>query len=194
MGLLAELPDELFDEFAAAALERDLPSALYLRQTCKQFRRKLEGIKEEAEKRRLQWLPEMAGNHTITSGRRTIINRTGFKGFSWAATQPLPTSGKSTWRMRVDFSKHNRGEMLLGVCLEDASDAWSLDPSDGRLTRCSRMANGEYTRGYPHGHENQVLRTVEGESDDLWNRANGAVIAVLVDHDAGILATDFSLP
>ena len=61
------------------------------------------------------------------------------------------------------------------------------------LGRRARDANGHFDigapspNGYPSGHGKQVMKDAGGQPTDLDGRAIGAVIEVLVNHDAGTL-------
>ena len=102
--------------------------------------------------------------------------------------KPLPTVGTSSWRVRVDESGGNAGDLLIGVCDEARRRAWGLRLCNGRLYRFHRRGAGSVPDNYPDGHFTQVLKKADGERDDLYGRANGAIIEVRVDHDEDTLS------
>lgn len=106
--------------------------------------------------------------------------------------------GHSTWEIRIDRSRANDGQMLLGVSLQhrDGTCEWCLCPKDGRLYRRSwdrdhHVVCGESPPpGYPAGHSKRMLVDAAsgGEVVGLKGRAQGCIIEVSYDHDNGALA------
>ena len=92
----ASLPEELMLIVARHALAARLPDALHLRQVCAAFLSKLGPVKEEAEARRLAWVPELTAWHTI-DGRCVHFWSAVGSGASWAAASRR-SSGSSTTR------------------------------------------------------------------------------------------------
>ena len=83
--------------------------------------------------------------------------------------------------------------MTIGVCNEVGTCGWGLFLNYGTLDRDSLTADGQVSKaqppeGWPNGDETQVMVNEAGQPANLWHRANGAVIEVVVDHSDGSLA------
>ena len=186
--LLLSLPDELFGEVSRICLAADLISALRLRQTCQGLRRRLEAVTAEAERRRLQWLPELI---TGDSGadyvlhRNVRISKLGYTNL-WAIGPRLPTTGKSSWEIVVDSAPS--ASLRIGVCDILARCCWCLCLRTGKLNRFIKDADGfiiagrKAPDGFPDGHNTQVIAP-----NCLCSDAQGTEIEVVVDHDEGSL-------
>ena len=119
---------------------------------------------------------------------------------SWAEGDPLPTTGRTAWTVRIKFTKMDardllREERLICIGVADLSSrcAWALRPSDGRLRRWSRSPTGEIKgapvpSGYPDGHMTQVLFGDDGKAASLCGDMDDAVIECVFDADAGTLS------
>ena len=210
---LPDLPDELSILVWRAILFMDVCSAMRLCQANKYLRSKLEPVKAEARAFWLLWggikqvatvLPDVSyGVVTLTSGkceirnnRRSVVaqgSQTWGSG-GWAVGNMLPTKGKSSWKLRIDLSYKNEGSFSIGICLAGAWEdqeksppqLWALQLGTGRLT--CRLDEARTMQEYPNGDGTQVLIDAAGQPANLQGRASGAVIVVIVDHDAGTLS------
>eukprot|EP00966_Prymnesium_polylepis_P281395 6502294-Prymnesium_polylepis.1 len=66
-AMLFDLPAELQQCVAVLLLASDRRSAQRLRQACKVLRARLALVKQQAEARRLRWLPELTVRHKISN-------------------------------------------------------------------------------------------------------------------------------
>ncbi|EOD29086.1 hypothetical protein EMIHUDRAFT_113875 [Emiliania huxleyi CCMP1516] len=109
----------------------------------------------------------------------------------------VPISVGRTQRLR-GATNHTRESIRIGVHKDLISldvvgrCSWVLGLGNGRLLRYCRDANGAVVLpnpslppGFPDGQLTQVMKDEAGQPTDLRDRATGAVIEVLVDHDAG---------
>jgi hypothetical protein len=193
---LLELPGELTVEIARQLLALDLPTALRLCQSCRQLHERLATVRAEAEARRLRWLPELADGHVVKHDGRSLTGVTGPS--DWmpvAAANLLPTTGVSSWTLRVAVDDHNEGFMDLGVCDADGKNAWGFNLLTGKIRRASKQNQPSWLRtadppdGYPDGDDTEVVR--QGVALKAAVRPKGAEITVVVDHDAGTLGFRF---
>ena len=122
----------------------------------------------------------------------------------------LPTAGTSSWKVKLQC--HN---VIIGLAVrsgrsprsralevdEDADEdedegededeevpavencCWGLNVCTGRLQRYHQAPEG-----YPDGDERLILTDCAGNPTNLKQKANGALIAVVVDHDRGTLS------
>ena len=191
--MLLTLPDELILTIARNALRNDLPSGLRIRQVSKILQRKCQPLKAEAESRRLRWMAELTDNHEISNEARTLTRVPGAPVCPWAAGGLLPTSGRSSFTVRVEQSAGNQGMCYIGVCDKPGRCCWGFYPHSGTLLRATRNAQGESIldapppMGYPDGHQTRVMFDEHGFPTSLYGRVVGSVIEVHVDHDEGTL-------
>ena len=98
-------------------------------------------------------------------------------------------AGTTAFSVRVDESKNNDGEVVIGVARADGSLGWGLYLGVGDL--CRRIgpdyAPVPLPDGWPDGYGTQVMKTKAGRPTNLNGEASGAVITVCIDHDAGTL-------
>ena len=112
---------------------------------------------------------------------------------------PAKPAPRRTQRLR-GATNHTRESIRIGVHKDLISldvvgrCSWVLGLGNGRLLRYCRDANGAVVHpklspppGFPDGQLTQVMKDEAGQPTDLRDRATGAVIEVLVDHDAGTL-------
>ena len=193
---LLDLSDELLEELGGAVLASSPRDALRFCQACRALRAKLERLQALIESRRLRWLPEMTAEHSVDDGLTLACTRA--RGcddkLPWAAAGLLPTVGTSRWTVRVVRSLANDGNgCWIGVCDAAARCAWGLFLYSGRLRRISRDGHGKVDfdaspiEGFPNGNYKQVIKDMDGRPASLRGKATGALVEVLVDHDAGTL-------
>lgn len=124
-GVLLSVPVELLLVVARHLLTDDLPSALRLRQACAGLRQKLAPMRQEAEQRRLQWLPLRGGLSICEDGRTALqpnrhdTARPGvYPCTLWAMGELLPVGRKCRWTVRLlaDPSEEFSGAINVGVC------------------------------------------------------------------------------
>ena len=147
------------------------------------------------EESRLRWLPEMTAACEISGDGQTLTRVHEFQD-GWAAGMSLPTAGKSSFDVRIDVSLANEGLITIGVCDAEANYGWGLCLEDGKLDRMFAGSNqygrciyhyapfpDDYPADYPDcEYDAQIL-------DPPQHRyAEGAVIGVVWDADAGTLA------
>ena len=101
---------------------------------------------------------------------------------------------------RLRFALIVRRQMIIGICDKRTRCGWGLNLFNGKLIRRTmHYPRAAPLDGYPDGARTQVLWSrssaeqtdgADGEDEpaNLQGRANGAVIEVRVDHDAGSLA------
>ena len=149
-----------------------------------------------AESQRLTWLLELTSKQIAISdeGRALTVATCDDSIEPWVSGKLLPLVGKSAWKVRVDRSKKNDGNgMCIGVCDAEAYCSWGLFLYSGRLRCVTRDAEGKLDyepppAGYPNGNYTTiVMKDDAGQRMGLGGKANGAVIEVLLDHDAGTL-------
>jgi hypothetical protein len=183
---LLELPEEIFRHMTTLLFEAKLPATLRLRQVCLELRARLEEVRQAAERRRLCWLQEFTlGEIALSNGGRTAT-KSG-PGRPMTMSRDLPTSGISSWWVRVDRSL--LGLVEIGVCDAQRRHAWGLYLYSGMLGRLA--IEGSFSArppGYPDGHAKRVMVDADGEDTDLENKAEGAVITVIYNASAGALA------
>ena len=196
--LLDLLSDELIDQVGQHALARHLPSALRFGETCKGLRTKLEAVLSAAEARRLRWLPEPTTFHVIYDQGRSLTRPLHSVGAGWAVGSLLPSVGISSWSLRVEHSSCNAGMIVIGVCDAAVRCSWGLRLVDGRMDRYSRDDDGQPLpegttppSGFPDGIDTMDDSLTDSDTSrhpaDLEGRAQGALVDVTVDHDAGTL-------
>lgn len=121
---------------------------------------------------------------------------------SWAAGEPvIPTTGRSSWRVRIDMSRVNDGGNIeIGVCDAGNRFGWGLSVLTRCLCRWERLqmeAEGEpdrvcfgerFPEGWPDG---QIGTRI---TDKRIETATGTVIEVIVEYgDDGTGALSFRI-
>jgi len=200
VGLLELLPDVLFETIVDHVVRRDLPQALRLCQSCCVLRRRLARVQVEANARRIQWLPQKAMVNGAVSEYGCTLTCSYERGakhdfrIPWALGSELPTVGKSSWLVRVEKSGGNNGAVVIGVSDWTGCHGWGLHLYTGLLVRRGRSTCGKYIPGlppppdWPDGDHTQILTGDDGKPTNLDGRADGALIEVTINHDAGELA------
>ena len=206
LGRLAILPDEIFLAIAYHLLALDLPTCLRFRLCCKELRSTIDvaragerrSVRAEAEARRLQW--DEVPNGIISSDGLVLTRMRGQNNASdvcWAQGPLLPVAGKTSWAIEVEHSFENEGFLNVGVCDAAGRIHWGLNCAYGRLFRYHRGANGKQVirlpppappDGWPDGHRTFTMMDEAGNRINLYRKAAGTVIEVLVDHDEGVLS------
>lgn len=119
-------------------------------------------------------------------------------GAGWAVGSLLPSVGISSWSLRVEHSSCNAGMIVIGVCDAAVRCSWGLRLVDGRMDRYSRDDDGQPLpegttppSGFPDGIDTMDDSLTDSDTSrhpaDLEGRAQGALVDVTVDHDAGTL-------
>ena len=145
------------------------------------------------EERRLRWLPEMTAACEISGDGQTLTRVHEFQD-GWAAGTSLPTAGHSSFAVRIDVTLNNEGLITIGVCDADANYGWGLCLEDGKLDRmfAGRNQYGRCIYHYAHFPDDYPAGYPDREYDaqilDPPRSAEGAVIGVVWDADAGTLA------
>ena len=196
--LLTRLPNDVLVSIGSHVLGADLPCALGLCQISRRLRDVLSAtLAEQAEARRLRWIAKYTVGHEIVDGDCRTLQRTPGPQNStaaWAVGPVLPTSGCSSWALRILQSAGNRGSMFIGVCDARCECYWGLYPHTGEILRGTRSRHtGEATNapppaGYPDGHRQRVLFDESGNPASLHGHASGSTVEVHLDHDAGTLS------
>lgn len=185
-----------------------LPSALRMSITSNSMREALDYVVRAAESRRLRWLPNFTywldiskqNNRTITRssgvyGRRCARPLKAFKEQPWAACRLLPTSGKTSWTVRIDH-----GPVVIGVCDAANTCGWGLNAEFRRLDRANRDFSSGHVLdpsspsgkpppfGFPDGHR-APLRDSEGNRLSFAAPiVEGSIVECIFDADEGSLA------
>lgn len=185
--MILDLPRELVEVVGRSALASSPRDVLRFCQTCRSLHTRLVVLRAAAVARRLRFLQDNGdeNDRTLMAANCRIE--------SWLAGGLLPTAGISSWKIEVGKSRQNDGHgMWVGVCDATARCSWSMFLYTGRL-RCACVdAAGRLDfkmlppEGFPNGNRKQVMKPL-GERSSLRNRANGAIIEVLVYHDTGML-------
>lgn len=145
--------------------------------------------------REVRWLPELTARHTVSDDGRALTRLAAGRttAGAWASGPLLPTFGSSSWCIRIN--KSLSGGMVLGVQDAAGRNGWGLNPGAGTLWRHSRDADGfvgtvlpAEGSGWPDANGSHVLKDADGNCSNLCGKAEGAVIEVHVDHDAGSLS------
>lgn len=195
--LLTRLPADILLGIGKHVLSTDLPCALGMCQVSHRLHEVLaSSMAAQAERRRLRWLADLTVGHEIVDREcRTLQRNVLSDGDPWAVGPVLPTTGCSSWALRILQSAGNRGSMFIGVCDARCQCYWGLYPHTGELLRGTRsihtgeaIPNAPPPPGFPDGHRRRVLVDSSGLPDSLHGHASGSVIEVTVDHDAGELS------
>ena len=191
---LLSLPDEVLLTIAEWVLASDLPSAMRLSYANHRLAEALsEPLRKRAELRRLQWQPNATVGHVVTNNGRTLTRLGGKWTRAWAIGPLLPTSGRFSWKVRIDRCAENEGVMCIGVCDADGKNAYGIAPYSGRLSSlcCSALGGDVVANTCPPDEHaectftKQVMVDAAGEATSLKRRANGALIHLTVDADIG---------
>ena len=190
-GLLA-LPDDVLSSLIAQSLlAKHLPSAIRLSATSKHIRYSCKPLVAEAEKkRRIRW--ESTTGMVVTNDQRTLTRCGGSWEKTWAVGSLLPTTGKFSWRIRIDRNLANEGVMCIGIATQ-CGHAFGLSPYSGRLSSlyrpspgCKIEANSDPPEELQHCSFTAQLHVDScGSPTNLKGRANGAIVEIIVDADAG---------
>ena len=204
------MPDELLVHTIARQLlaDHDVCSAMRLRSCSKHLCERLAPVYEAAKlSRSLRWDPQLSRGCVLSRACTTLTRATPDQHFvygvgaglhpnkSWAAGGMLPDHGTFSWLVSIDRAVDNAGRLLIGVCDEPSTCAWGLCPFDGRLYRRSReeheprrvLNHAPPPDGFPDGGNTHVLYHADGARFNLDGRAQGTLVEVLVDADAGTL-------
>ena len=104
----------------------------------------------------------------------------GYRERARASGPVLPTTGRSTWGVRIDHA--SQGGMLIGVCDEMELCGWGMSPYSGKIHHAETCAIPE---GYPDGRHALVVGN--GFEFPAVRPAIGAVIECIFHHDEGAL-------
>jgi hypothetical protein len=161
------------------------------------LRSKLEAMRTLASKRRLCWDPDLTRKHEISEWGLTLTVGAIFERTDpepWAAGDLLPTTGCSSWKVRVENSRRDDGNGIwIGVCDASVCTSWAVFLYSGRLRRMCRDSSGkldydaEPRHDLPNGNYKVVMKNEDGRPFSLRGRAKGVVVEVVVDHDSGSL-------
>ena len=180
--LLIELPDDLFQHVARFLLAKHLPTALLLRQASKGLRDKLEPSREAASKRRLNWIHEYSDPAATISSDRMRATLLDYSGTVFVVGTLLPSTGTSSWKVRMDNSFAGEAKISFGVCDPSGCCSWGFSPGEGMLVRWTRSLD-EDTAALPHGYPDADGTRLTA----VGLKARTSVVEVLVDHDQGTL-------
>ena len=145
---------------------------------------------EAEKKRRIRW--ESTTGMVVTNDQRTLTRCGGSWEKTWAVGSLLPTTGKFSWRVRIDRNLANEGVMCIGIATE-CGHAFGLSPYSGRLSSlyrpspgCKIEANSDPPEELQHCSFTAQLHVDScGSPTNLKGRANGAIVEIIVDADAG---------
>lgn len=200
---LTMLPDEILEIIALKLLEVEKPSSIHFSQISKKVYTYLLGVRIAAKSKLLRWLPELSINrlYLLKKEGRALTTNYGHPHFrlkdcyehAWAAGSLLPTVGRVSFRVRIDFSKYN--DAIIGVCTAGNTHAWGLRPGTGYLKRRMFNSRGEVYLGsesaqpanYPDGEGTQIFKT-RLKRGGRPIPITGKVIEVSLDHRKGSLS------
>ena len=203
---LEVLNDDVLLHIAWMLLADHLPSALRMSIASSAMRERLDYVVRAAEARRLRWLPNFTFFLDISRHSRTITRSSGlygrrcarplkaFKEQPWAACRLLPTSGKSSWTVRIDH-----GPVIIGVCDAANTCGWGLNAEFRRLDRANRDHTGIVADpsspsgkpppyGFPDGHRHPLVDPEGNRLSFASPIVEGSIIECIFDADAGSLA------
>lgn len=189
-----DLSEHILEQVGHATLANGARDALRLCQACQTLKTKLKTVRVLAELQRITWVADLTAEHiAITDeGRALTVVGCNDRIEPWATGRLLPTVGKSAWKVCVERSKCGDGNgICIGVCDADARCCWGLFLYSGRLRCITRDEDGQLDyesppECYPNGNYNTIVMKDEaGQRLTMQGRANGVVIEVIVDHDAG---------
>ena len=203
---LLNIPEEVL---ARLAHRVDLAALLRLYGTCTTLQSWLTEARALAKKSWLSWLPELTfGAVTLSDQGQTATMIA--SGANWVVGRSLPTTGRSSWRVRINQCHQSQGGVLVGVCHEASclygpwkGHAWALDGANGKLIRRGLKADPNTAKSiqfdnkarpptdFPDGDQKNALVGAHGMSN-LWGKANGATITVTFDASAGTLFFQFN--
>ena len=208
-SLLLELPDELLLHCALKLLTpSDVASAQTLTWACRSLHERLQPLRVVARARRhsLRWGVQHAKEDVTLCGGGRGLRALADLNWRRAYGRPLHPRGCSMWSVRIDNTRGSQGLILIGVsllvhkprgsanALQAMQCEWSVSPFYGRLLRRTWDMDGNSMlaapppHGYPDGHLMQMLVDRDGSAVRVEGRANGVVIEVVLDHEAGTLA------
>ena len=198
--MLVTLPDDEFSVFAQIMLVADLPSMLRLRQVSRLLLQRLKTTHTQAQARRLRWLSECSTDCQVSHWDRTVARVADADDSTIKAVGTLlPRNGRSAFSVRVATSFRRLGLIEIGVCDRPMTYSWILDLHNGMLFCWSRGGDGALDTycgrprrrapdRYPCAHLKWVMKDASGTLCSLWEKAEGAVVEVILDHDVGTLA------
>ena len=195
--LLLELPwDILQQHVLQQLLDSDPTAALRLAMVCRDVRLCLLPLVDHfISHHRVHWA-KMHGCE-LDGAAIAVTTRDGSRVAgrdSWAACDLLPTTGRSTWEVKINHTFSNRGMVMIGVCEETSHQAWALYAFTGTLRRCRLQCDavrcgGAPWEGWPDfDHTPLLVDDASGLYSDLDGSANGAVVECTWDADDGCLS------
>ena len=159
----------------------------------------------------MRWVEDLTRSHTISGDGLTLSKIGGNLQNAWATGELLPSTGVSSWGVRITKSRMNLGYLRVGVCDSSATCAYALMLADGRLNRLSRTeadpgnyCSAEAPTGHPSlpwgatvlhdsGHQPVKAHAVVGLELDMSFDADTGVLKFKVysgsDRDAPTMAT-----
>lgn len=177
-------------------------SLLRLAQSCKDLRAKLVSLLSEVvAKRRLFWEQESTRLHVLSdNGQALSMDHTAHDGdASWATGSLLPTTGTSSWRMRV--CSEGFGGIYVGVCDAAARVSFGLCLYNGYVGVYSRSSEGNEVARVDSVSLFRVAHVVLEPQKFWWGlhlsqthchpwtgSRNEAMVDVRVDHDSGTIS------
>ena len=190
-----ELPEALIQHTAQLLLAIDWRSALRLRQCCHALQTNAASVRQQAEKRRLQWDDELSTSCQISCHGRVV--RATAATDAWVCGGLLPTTGTSRWRIYVDHTRGHMASICMGVCDHNLHrcwtlagfngypyvDAWNLDGSEMH----PRVFQDNYPVDPCESEREEDTFLYCGAGGDLLGVDVGAVVEITLDHDLGKL-------
>ena len=180
---LTGLPSEIIHLILELVVAADVRTAHRARQACSELRGLLDGwalgrvlrTKRLEQLRWLRQLPSTRHFHVTDHGKR-LVQRAGNEWRkAWSVGSLLPPTGTSTWKLRVEHSYKQRGDMAFGVCTASGECAWGLGTLSGKFVNVRRSGESMDVSG----------PSAAGVLDGF---ATGAFVELEWDADARVLS------
>ena len=168
-------------------------TAYRVRQACSELHDLLDGdtlagalrIKRLQQLRWLRWPPSTRHFHVTDHGKR-LVQRAGNEWrMAWSVGSLLPPTGASTWKLRIEQSYKQRGDMAFGVCTASGESAWGLGTLSGKFVNVRRSGesidlSGPSAVGVLDGYANGAFLELEWDAD-------ARVLSVSVDCEEALV-------
>lgn len=182
-GWLTSLPSEICLLILERVVATDVHTAHRVRQACSELRGLLDGkvlgsVMRTRRLQQLRWvsqLPSTRHFNVMDTGKR-LVHRAGNEWrMAWSVGSLLPPTGVSTWKLRVEHSYQQRGDMIFGVCSASGDNAWGLGTLSGKFFNVRRSGESIDLSGP------SAVGVLDGYAD-------GAFIELQWDADARVLS------
>lgn len=161
--------------------------ALHCRQVSKLLCEALELVRQEVEARCVRFSRELTMTCELSDDLRSITpQEQDDLVVGHSVCSPLPTSGRSTWRVTLTESVDDQASCLVvGVCDEECRISWGVHLYHGGLLRGSVKTIYSSEARLPATFAG--VRFARRNISDLRGAAIGGSVDITVDHDRGTL-------